>query len=131
MVAVDFNILIGILVASSVLAYVFVLRRIKTKQPNSADTTVSTKTDEEAVIKGGGSSKLRQSKESSRKKSLAKCGHHYGYLGSLPKKSVLPRECLECSKMAECMSRKKPRRIRSKQIEAVMAIGEKTKVLKQ
>jgi hypothetical protein len=131
MVAVDFNILTGIVVILSVLAYIFVLRRMKTKQPNPIDAAISTKTDEETKLDDKETTELQQPAGSPKKKLLTECGHRYGYLSSLSKKSNPPRECLECSRMTRCMSRKRPRKTRDKRVEAVLAIDEETEFLKQ
>ena len=131
MVAVDSNILIGILVVLSVAAYVFVLRRMKTKQPSPVESAISIKTGEEAMKYDKETTELQQTDESPKEKPLTDCGHYFGYLSSLSKKSEPPEKCLVCSKMTRCMSGKKPRKARGKQREAVLAIDEETEVLKQ
>lgn len=132
MVAVDSNILTGILVVLSVLAYVFVLRRIKTKQPNPTDTATSTETCEEDMITGKKTEESQLSEEPTNSKPSTACGHHFGYLGSLPKRSILPRECIECDQMTKCISRKRKgrRKTRDQRIEAVLALEEETDALK-
>jgi hypothetical protein len=132
MVSVDFNILIGVLVVFSVLAYVFVLRRIKTKQPNPVGIAASTEPTIEAAIADDTKTQERQQpKEAPKKKPSLKCDHHFGYLSNLPKKSKPPRECLQCQKVTECIGRKKPRKNRDKHIETILAIDEETEVPKQ
>jgi len=129
MVTVDPNILIGILVIVSVLAYVFVLRKMKTNQPNPVNSTVSAEPTIEKAMEGDAKDKeFQQPKKTSKKKPSPECDHHFGYLSSLPKKSKPPSECFLCSKMTECMDRKKPRKTRSKYVETIPAIGEETKV---
>ena len=128
MVAIDPNILIGVLVIFSVLAYVFVLRRMKTNQPNPVNTTVSAEPAIEKARAGDTKDKEIQPKKTSKKKTSPECDHHFGYLSTLSKKSNPPRECLLCSKMTECMTRKKPRKTRNKYVETIPAIGEETKV---
>ncbi len=132
MAAVDFNILIGVLVVFSVLAYVFVLRRIKTKQPNPVGMAASTEpTIEEATAEDTKTQERQQPKEAPKKKPSLNCDHHFGYLSNLPKKSKPPRECLQCQKVTECIGRKKPRKKRDKHIETILAIDEETEIPKQ
>lgn len=126
MVAVDFSILTGILVIASFLAYIFVLRRMKTKQPNPIDTAISTKTGEEAKSGDKETAELQQPEQSPKKKPSTKCGHHFGYLSTPSKKNNPPRECLECSKMTKCMNKKRPRKTRRKRIEATLVVDEAT-----
>jgi hypothetical protein len=127
MVAVDSNILIGVLAILSVLAYVFVLRKMKTEQPDSAGIVVSTeKTDEKTVPNESEPPRPQPSKEPSEEKSVPECRHHFGFLSTLPKRSKTPKECLQCCRMTECMKRKKPRKSRDNQVEAVLATDEET-----
>jgi hypothetical protein len=131
MVAVDYTVLTGILVISSILAYIFLLRRMRTKQPNPADTAVSLKPSEEALISNTETEQFLQPEDPPKKHPLTECSYHFGYLSSLPKKRNLPTECLECARMTKCKSRRKPRKARHKRTVTVLATDEATAFPKQ
>jgi hypothetical protein len=41
------------------------------------------------------------------------------------------KECLECGKMAKCISKKKPRKPRSQRIDTLPTVDEETEVLQE
>ena len=132
MVTVDSNILIGVLVIFAVLAYVFVLRKMKTKQTNPVGMAISTEpTIGEATVDDSKTQERQQPKKAPEKKPSSKCSHNFGYLSNLPKKSKPPRECLQCRRMTGCASRRKPRKTPAKHTEAILAMDEEPEGYKQ
>jgi hypothetical protein len=129
MALIDSNVLIGLLVMVSVLAYIFVLRRIKAKEPDI--TRAAAGTDGDILNEEKETAEPQQIDERPRNRLLTRCNHHFGYLSSLSKKSAFPKECHECSKMTKCMSRKKPRKTRDRQTDLIVAADEETEFPEQ
>jgi len=103
MIPVDANLLMGILIVVTIVAYIFVLRGLKTK---SISARVPKKDSDKQDPKG------KEVKETPKElpettpheKSQSTCLHHFGYLRSLPKSSSLPDECLGCPKVVKCLT---------------------------
>ncbi len=111
MAAVELTIFMGVLAIFSVLAYVLILRRMKTKHPNQADIAAHTEPKNEEVKADYSKILERQEpKKPSRKKPAPKCKYYFGYLSNIPKNSKPPSECLQCSKKTRCINGKKPRK---------------------
>jgi hypothetical protein len=123
MAMIDLNILIGVLVSFAVVAYVLVLRRIRSQQDSShtADSSganVKTATDVADLTES------QKKEKTGSEKPLVECHHYLGYLGSLSRKKDPPEGCLQCNKMTQCMSRKKPRKTGTRRTRTVLIANE-------
>ena len=108
MAAVETTIFLGVLAILSVLAYVFILRKMKTKQLNQADTAVHAEpTSPEVNADYSKVPELQESNKKPKRKPMPECSHHFGYLSSLPKNRRPPSECLQCRRKTQCLERER------------------------
>jgi hypothetical protein len=106
---IDSNILILIFIAAAVLAYIFVLRKLGPEiRPLK---TITEKTPPRTNNK-----KIKEKKNPPKEPPPAPkvdseplCLHEFGYLGTLPKNSKIPDECLGCSRIMKCLAKGRSR----------------------
>ena len=132
MIEVDFNILIGVIVAFAIGAYVLVLRKMRA-QPDSKET--ADRSEPEAKImaeietaKTTEVPKPSLPKDPLPRKPRTKCSHRFGYLGSFPRKAETPEECLQCSRIKRCKSRKALTKTKTNRVTTVLASNEEPEI---
>jgi hypothetical protein len=104
LLSIDSNILIAIFIVVALFAYIFVLRKLRPEIVPLKHITKQTtnKTNNKHVREKKSPPKETQS--ASPLKSEPLCTHEFGYLGTLPKNSKIPDECLGCSRIVKCLA---------------------------
>jgi hypothetical protein len=131
--ALDFNLLIGLVIAGiSIGAYILVLRKMRaqpyseeTFEPSELNTEVSEKTETTVVAEAPEPSMQH---EPLAEKPRMKCSHRFGYLGSLPRKADPPEECLQCTRIARCKNRKTVKKTKTKRTTILTAAIEEPEI---
>jgi len=103
MFPLDPNLVIGILIATVIVAYVTILKKLR---PNSYPADVKPKKDKS--LQEGLEKKREPSKDKKTpkpKKPSSACLHEFVYLGTLPKNASIPDECLGCPEIVKCLTR--------------------------
>jgi len=101
---IDDNVLLGVLISITIIAYVLVLRELKSR---SVSTKIPTKRLVKVTPKRNGQQEKRENSRRAPPKqenSQHMCFHHFGYLGDLPRSGSLPDECLGCPKVVQCLA---------------------------
>ncbi|NIO36296.1 hypothetical protein GTO27_01175 [Candidatus Bathyarchaeota archaeon] len=104
MFPLDPNLVIGILIATVIVAYVTILKKLR---PSSYPADMKTKKDtslQEGLVKKK-KEPSKDTKTSKPKKPSSACLHEFGYLGTLPKNASIPDECLGCPEIVKCLTR--------------------------
>lgn len=102
----DSIILISVLIFAAVFLYILTLKKLTPKSIPADNTPEqhSKKNNLKSIKKSENSSKeLSEAMQS--KQTISDCSHHFGYLGTLPKNTPLPDECLGCPKIIKCLTR--------------------------
>ena len=132
MIEIDFNILIGVIVAFAIGAYILVLRKMraqpdskKTADPSEPETRI---TAELEIAETTEVPKPSLSNDPLPKKPRIKCSHRFGYLGSLPRKAETPEECLQCNRMKRCKNRKALKKTKVNRTTTILAPNEEPEI---
>lgn len=104
MFPLDSNVLLAIFVIVALFVYVFILRKLEPKMVTLKQITKENpnKTDNRSTEERKNSYKTPQENPSSRTE--LSCTHEFGYLGTLPKNSKIPDECLGCMQIVKCLA---------------------------
>jgi len=94
-----------VLVIAALFAYVFILRKLgppNIVHPKPITKETTNKTNDKNMKERKNSHKTTQENPSS--KTQLSCMHEFGHLGSLPRNSKIPDECLGCSRIMKCLA---------------------------
>ncbi|NWF87532.1 hypothetical protein HXY32_06980 [Candidatus Bathyarchaeota archaeon] len=102
MLPLDSNILIAIFIVAALFTYIFILRKLRPEIVPLKHLTKQnpTRTDNRNAKER---KKSKENQENSTRTELS-CTHEFGYLGTLPKNSKIPDECLGCSRIVRCLA---------------------------
>jgi len=111
MLFIDFNASIAVLIFVALAAYILILRRLKpevdaSQQIAEQDQRIFNRPDEKNLKE---QKNLRKGNQASNPETESSCLNHLGYLGTLPKNSIIPDQCLGCTKIVKCLTRKNAR----------------------
>lgn len=109
---IDFNASIAVLIFVALVAYILILRRLKpevdpSQQIMKQDQPQPNRPDEKNLKE---QKNLRRDDQASNPESRSSCLNYFGYLGTLPKNSIIPDRCLGCTKIVKCLTRKNARK---------------------
>jgi cytoskeletal protein RodZ len=104
MFPLDSNVLLVILIVVALFAYVFILRKLRPEMVplKHISKESSNRANNKSAKERKNSYKTTQENPSSRTE--LSCMHEFGYLGTLPKNSKIPDECLGCSRIVKCLA---------------------------
>lgn len=108
MLLIDLNASIAVLIFVALAAYILILRRLKpevdaSQQIAKQDQSKPNRPDEKNLKE---QKNLRKENQASILEPGSSCLNHFGYLGTLPKNSIIPDQCLGCTKIVKCLTRK-------------------------
>lgn len=127
MTPLNSSILLGILIAVAILTYVSILRKLKPEKilvnmasdKGSEKQKPEKKKEDKSRIKEKGDKsrneeKVGKSRSEEKKKKKTEefqetpstCLHDFGYLGTLPRNTSIPDECLGCAKIIDCLAQR-------------------------
>lgn len=106
MLSLDFNTSIVILIFVALIVYILILRRLKpeidaSQQITKQDQRRPNKSDNKNLEK----EKNPRKDQASNLDSGPSCLNYFGYLGTLPKNSNIPDQCLGCARIVKCLTR--------------------------
>ena len=132
MIEIDFNILIGVIVAFAIGAYILVLRKMRS-QSDSKETADPSEAEAKAMAEPETAETAEVPQPSlpndpPPKRPKIKCSHRFGYLGSFPRKAETPEECLQCSRIKRCKSRKALTKTKTNRVTTVLASNEEPEI---
>ena len=102
MLPFDSNILIAFFIVIALFAYIFILRKLGPEIVPLKHLTKQNPTRNDN--KNAKERKKSQENQENSPKTELSCMHEFGYLGTLPKNSKIPDECLGCSRIVKCLA---------------------------